>query len=61
MEELFGRFNDTEAVPQQVLMDAVNGGLAPQHAFGEVEAQQMLETMTENEEVMLSDGFVYKL
>lgn len=56
-----GRFSDTEAVSMQLLLEAVNTTLAPQHAFGPDEATRALEIMTEKEELMLSDGQVYRL
>jgi len=52
---------DEDAVPFQALLEMVNEGLATQHLFSTGEATLALEAMTEANDLMLSEGIVYKI
>lgn len=55
------RFAAAEAVTGDEMTEAINASLAPQHAYGTLEATRILEMMSDKEEIMFSDGTVYKL
>lgn len=55
------QFASAEAVTVEEMMESINANLAPQHAYGTLEATRILEIMSEKEEIMFSDGTVYKL
>ena len=42
-------------------MEAVNEGLPVDQLFGRIEATEIAEAMTAANDIMLSDGIVYKL
>jgi hypothetical protein len=56
-----GQFSSAEAVTAEEIIEGVNSDLAPQHAYGELEATRILEMMSDKEEIMFSDGTVYRL
>lgn len=55
------QFASAEAVTAEEMVEGINTNLAPQHAYGSVEATRILEMMSDKEEIMFSDGTVYKL
>lgn len=55
------RFASEEAVHIPDMIEAINGSLAPQHAFGDVEAGRIMEQMSSLEEIMVSDGTIYRI
>lgn len=62
MAEAFNnQFANTEAVPAAAMIEAVNSSLASQHAFGPAEADHILQVMSDQEDIIFSDGTVYKL
>jgi DNA replication licensing factor MCM3 len=54
-------FQDDEQVFLADLVQAVNEGLGNDALFGTSEATMVCQAMTEANEVMLSDGIVYKI
>ena len=54
-------FQDDEQVFLADLVQAVNEGLGNDVLFGTSEATMVCQAMTEANEVMLSDGIVYKI
>ena len=54
-------FQDDEQVFLADLVQAVNEGLGNDVLFGTSEATMLCQAMTEANEVMLSDGIVYKI
>ena len=54
-------FQDDEQVFLADLVQAVNEGLGNDELFGTAEATMICQAMTEANEVMLSDGIVYKI
>ena len=55
------QFASAEAVTAEEMIEGINSNLAPQHAYGSLEATRILEMMSDKEEIMFSDGTVYKL
>lgn len=41
------------------MLEAINGGLAAQHAFGPGEATEAAKIMETNDELMLAEGIFY--
>jgi len=56
-----GRLADEEAIPFDTLLNMVNEGLEPAHKFNATEATQVCEVMSQAEQILLSDGIVYKI
>ncbi|KAF8610801.1 MCM-domain-containing protein [Ceratobasidium sp. AG-I] len=62
LAQLFqSRFAEEEAIPIESVVEAVNEGLPVDQLFGRIEATEIAEAMTAANEIMLSDGIVYKL
>lgn len=62
VSKLFGtKLNDDESVFLKDLLEMVNEGLSTDMLFGTTEATEACQIMTDAEELMLSDGIVYKL
>ncbi|KDN42137.1 hypothetical protein RSAG8_06995, partial [Rhizoctonia solani AG-8 WAC10335] len=55
------RFAEEEAIPIESVVEAVNEGLPVDQLFGRIEASEIAEVMTAANEIMLSDGIIYKL
>ncbi|KAJ1309651.1 hypothetical protein OPQ81_006418 [Rhizoctonia solani] len=55
------RFAEEEAIPIESVVEAVNEGLQVDRLFGRIEASEIAEVMTAANEIMLSDGIIYKL
>jgi hypothetical protein len=43
------------------MIETINANLAPQHAYGSIEANHILQMMSDKEEVLVSDDIVYKI
>ncbi|KAK0208392.1 ATP dependent DNA helicase [Desarmillaria ectypa] len=62
VSKLFGsKLCDDESVFLKDLLEMVNEGLSTDMLFGTVEATEACQIMTDAEELMLSEGIVYKL
>ncbi|KAK0233269.1 MCM2/3/5 family-domain-containing protein [Armillaria fumosa] len=55
------KLSDDESVFLRDLLEMVNEGLSTEMLFGTAEATEACQIMTDAEELMLSDGIVYKL
>lgn len=55
------RLQDDEQIFLTALLEFVNEGLATDALFGTAEATEACEAMQDNEELMISDGIVYKI
>ncbi|CAE6413749.1 unnamed protein product [Rhizoctonia solani] len=55
------RFAEEEAIPIESVVEAVNEGLPVDQLFGRIEASEIAEVMTAANEIMLSDGIIYRL
>ncbi|PVG02771.1 putative MCM3-subunit of pre-replication complex [Serendipita vermifera] len=60
-EAFVGKFAEAEGVTTAEMIEAINAGLAPQHAYGTIEANHILQMMSDKEEVLVSDDIVYKI
>lgn len=56
-----GRYASADAVTLNEMIEIINSNIQPAQAYSVAEATQILEDMTEKEEVMLSGDTVYKL
>jgi DNA replication licensing factor MCM3 len=56
-----GKFAATEAVTADEMLEAINAGLAPQHSYSSAEATQILQDMSDKDEILFSADTVYKL
>ena len=52
---------DEETIFLADLVEFVNEGLPAETLFGTAEATQICEIMSENDELMISEGIVYKV
>jgi hypothetical protein len=43
------------------MLEAINAGLAPQHSYSSAEATQILQDMSDKDEILFSADTVYKL
>jgi len=55
------RLQDEETVFLKDLLELVNEGMSTESLYGTAEATQICEIMTENDELMISEGIVYKV
>jgi DNA replication licensing factor MCM3 len=55
------RFAEEEAIPMESILEAVNEGLPVDELFGRIEATEIAEIMTAADQIMLSDGIIYKI
>lgn len=55
------RMQDEETIFLTDLVEFVNEGLAAEALFGTGEATQICEIMGESDELMISEGIVYKV
>lgn len=55
------RFAEEEAIPIESVVEAVNEGLPVDQLFGRIEATEIADVMTAANDIMLSDGIIYKL
>ncbi|CAE6421318.1 unnamed protein product [Rhizoctonia solani] len=55
------RFAEEEAIPMESILEAINGGLPVDELFGRIEATEIAEIMTAADQIMLSDGIIYKI
>lgn len=55
------RLQDEEQIFLSQLLEAVNEGLPTDMLYGTAEASEACQIMQDNEELMLSDGIVYKI
>lgn len=60
-EAFNNQFANTEAVSATAMLEAINGSLAPQHAFGPAEGDRILQVMGDQEDILYSDAMVYRL
>lgn len=56
-----GRLVDDDAFMLKPLMEYVNEGLEVQHMFDTEEGVASLEAMTDANEILFSDGMIYKI
>jgi DNA replication licensing factor MCM3 len=56
-----GKFAATEAVTTDEMLEVVNAGLASQHSYSSAEATQILQDMSDKDEILFSADTVYKL
>ncbi|KAG9120001.1 MCM DNA helicase complex subunit [Ceratobasidium sp. 392] len=62
LAQLFqSRFAEEEAMSMESVVEAVNENLPVDQLFGRIEATEIAETMTAANEIMLSEGIIYKL
>jgi DNA replication licensing factor MCM3 len=62
LAQLFqSQFAEEEAISMESIVEAVNEGLPVDQLFGRIEATEIAETMTAANEIMLSEGIIYKL
>ncbi|QRW00633.1 DNA replication licensing factor MCM2/3/5 family pretein [Ceratobasidium sp. AG-Ba] len=55
------RFAEEEAITMESVVEAVNEDLPVDQLFGRIEATEIAETMTAANDIMLSEGIIYKL
>ena len=55
------RLQDEETIYLKELLELVNEGLTTDSLFGTSEATQICEFMGQNDEIMISEGIVYKV
>ncbi|QRW27581.1 DNA replication licensing factor MCM2/3/5 family pretein [Rhizoctonia solani] len=55
------RFAEEEAIPMESVLEAINEGLPVDELFGRIEATEIAEIMTAADQIMLSDGVIYKI
>jgi len=55
------RMQDEETIFLTDLVEIVNEGMSAENLFGTAEATQICEIMGENDELMISEGIVYKV
>ncbi|KAG8699005.1 MCM DNA helicase complex subunit [Ceratobasidium sp. 395] len=62
LAQLFqSRFAEEEAISMESVVEAVNEDLPVDQLFGRIEATEIAEAMTTANEIMLSEGIIYKL
>jgi DNA replication licensing factor MCM3 len=62
LAQLFqSQFAEEEAISMESVVEAVNEGLPVDQLFGRIEATEIAEAMTTANEIMLSEGIIYKL
>lgn len=62
MSKIFAtRLQDEETIYLKELLEFVNEGMPTESLFGTAEATQICEIMGENDELMISEGIVYKV
>lgn len=52
---------DEDYIPIDELVPLINHGLATSDLFGSAQARQVLDKMSEGNEVMLDEGLVYRV
>lgn len=55
------RMQDEETIFLTDLVEMVNEGMSTENLFGTTEATQICEIMGENDELMISEGIVYRV
>lgn len=62
MANLFAtRLQDEEQIFLTELLEMINNGLSTSELFGTTEAAKICQIMSDSDELMLSDGIVYKV